>query len=217
MSIRAVFYVTRGRSAFQEAAFSIGTLREHSASPIYVATDQPQTVPTSDMHYVHLPENCDRGGRLAKLSLFDLVPASVDQVLYIDADTRVHGSLDVGFQMLDAGWDMVITPSQHQGADCMWHIGDVERSQTCQWIANPFPLALQAGVFWVKRNRETVRSFEAWRLQWEVFRDQDQAALLRSFIYQPLRVALLGRCFNGALDEGQIVISHRYGILRGSA
>lgn len=209
----AVYLVARGASALDEARGCIDSLREFHNWPVYLATDLIKVAEgLNDVQLINLPPDIDDGGRWAKISILGMVDQVHDQVLYLDADTRVYGDLSVGFAFLDAGWDMVITASGHQDHELMWHIDTEERDYTLQRIGNGLPLALQAGVFWIKRNTMTARLFRAWCDEWSLYSDQDQASLLRAVNLIPVRIALLGPQFNGGG-----IIGHRWGAIRKGA
>ncbi len=194
-----VCYVVYGEAARLEAMESIRSLRRyHGDWPVWVVGDRE--VPGAE--WVELPAE-DHTGRWAKLSLDTIVPW--EQWLYLDADTRVHGDLAVGFTALDDGWDMVITPSAMQGSDCLWHIGAEDRFYTLA-ITGPEPLQLQAGLWFARKTDRMRQFFAAWREEWECYRGQDQGALLRALWRIPVRIWLLGRDFNGGA-----VVEHRFG------
>ena len=65
---------------------------------------------------------------MAKVDLERLSPFR--HTLYIDADTRIHGSVAAGFRFLGEGYDIAIAPSTVQGGDILWHVSDEERTAT---------------------------------------------------------------------------------------
>ncbi len=146
-----------------------------------------------------------QAARWAKVTLDQWSP--YEHTLYVDADTRIHGNLSVGFDLLSDGWDMVITPSAAQGEDLLWHVSDDERAATLAETGDP--LQLQAGVFWFSKNERTARLFAEWRSQWGRWSGEDQGALLRALYRSPVKLALLGRPFNGGA-----VVAHRVGACR---
>jgi lipopolysaccharide biosynthesis glycosyltransferase len=153
--------------------------------------------------------NDNQASRFAKVNLNKFVPSFPwDKFVYIDADTRIRGNLQYGFDILDDGLEMAITASDNQARDWCWHVGEEERYQTmldycCQ------PIQLQAGVMFVRKCENTYRLFEAWREEWLRWQDQDQAALLRALKRAPVKLWILGKDYNG----GRLV-SHLYGKLR---
>ena len=129
-----------------------------------------------------------------------------DQVLYLDADTLVHGDMTYGFDLLDDGWDMAITHSSNQDREAFWHVEDEERhSMEAQGIDM---LQLQGGVFFVARNERTVELFRVWHEEWSRWRGKDQAALVHALVRVPVRLWLLGRPWKGGS-----VVAHRFGEL----
>lgn len=145
--------------------------------------------------------------RFAKLTLLFWSP--FEQTAYLDADTLVYQDITAGFDLLSDGWDMAMAPSQNQDEDnLLWHIGEDDKRLTLDTLTYD-PLQLQAGVMFVARNDRTAALFAAWREEWARFRNQDQGALLRALQRAPVKVWLLGRCWNGGA-----VIGHRFGELR---
>ena len=152
------------------------------------------------------PRTSAQTARYTKTSLDRLSP--YDHTLYLDADTRVTGNLQPGFDLLVAGFDMVIVPSASQGNDLLWHISEEEREVTFDECGY-HPLQLQAGVFWFAKNIRTKAFFHAWREEWLRWSGEDQGAFTRALRRSPLKLWLLGRPFNGGP-----VIQHHFGACR---
>ena len=172
-----VVYVAIGDNALSEAKLSIKSLNRYNDLPVTIIDDF---------------DNPGKGARWAKLNIDRLV--DYDRVLYLDADTRVHGDITNVFKILD-DWDLAIAASEYQGVEVFRHIKFGERLQTVREVGY-VPLQLQAGVMFFHRQRCT-KLFEAWRQEWQRWQDQDQAALARALSKQPVRVWLLGREWNG--------------------
>lgn len=200
--MRGACLIAYGDRAEQEAQHCIESLRNFHNWPCYIASGSIQR------HSINIaqPDDFDnvQKSRWAKVMLDLWSP--FEETLYLDADTRVQNDLSAGFQMLDDGWDMVITPSPQQGNGNMWHIAPDEREATFAAYQCGDVLQLQGGVFWFRKSEAVMRFFEAWRLAWLKWRHYDQAALLRALRVAPLRLHLLGRPFNG----GSVVV-HRHG------
>lgn len=194
--MNSIVYITYGPKAKQEAMESIKGLNKHDNLPITIIDTVSDSQLSDSAH-----------SRLTKVNLPSLLDC--DNILYLDADTRVHGDLSTGFQMLDDGWDMVIAPSKNQDNDLFAHIpNSVEKTMTLNEIGNPWPLQLQCGVIFFNRLRCT-NFFQVWAEEWQRYKDQDQAAFLRALNREPIRVWLVGRPFNG----GELV-EHRFGACR---
>lgn len=200
--MNGVVYVAYGDGARREFLASVGSLWKHNPLPVAVIGDKPISGKAGFIPF----DEPGPGARWAKLNLNNLIP--FDNALYLDADTRIHGDIGAGFQLLADGWDMVIAPSSQQNGDLMHHVSEAERRATYEAVANPLPLALQAGVFFFNKKR-TARLFELWREEWSIWKDQDQGALLRALARCPLRLCLLGRDWNG----GELV-EHLFGRAR---
>jgi len=202
---RGAVYVAYGEPACVEARASIVSLKDcDPALPVTVIGDK-QLLPQRGVGFVRMPEE-DIGGRWAKLNI-DLV-SPYDQTLYIDADTRVRQSVLSGFCILDAGWEMAIMPSRKQHRnDWLWHVGEEERHMTAGQLGPV--LALQGGVWFMRKTPAVHELFAAWRSEWQIHRQADQAPLLRALYRHPVRMWVLGYPWN----KGAI-IEHRYGRAR---
>ncbi len=203
MDDRGIVYVAFGERAKFEASRALASLRlVHRRmrvvvmGPAEVANGRKDWGTMSDV----------QRSRYAKTRLDRLTPFA--QTLYMDADTRVYAPITAGFDALDAGWDLVITTSDNQGDDVLWHIGGDERWATLEGLGR-VPLQLQGGIFWFKRSERVRSFFDAWAQEWDRWQDQDQAALLRALERVPLRTWLMGRPFNGGA-----VVGHRFGMAR---
>lgn len=184
MASQGVAFVAYGDKADREAGYAVQSLRRHHDWPVCEFRG-------------HLPgePDTDKGrSRWAKTHLLDWTP--FDRTLYLDADTRVQGDISAGFDMLAAGWDMVLAPSDNQGEDWLWHVSEEERLFTRHALAGE-PVQLQAGVFFVQRNDRTRALWRHWAEEWRWFADEDQGALLRALAACPVRLWLLGRPWNG--------------------
>ena len=193
-----VIVVAYGGKAKAEAEAMIESLHQFHDWPVMAISDG--AISGADMIWRFEHEGW--GARWAKLNQDQLAPW--DRWLYLDADTRVLGDLSAGFDVLDDGWDIAITMSQHQQSNWLWQASEEERAAT--WERPGIILSLQGGVFFVQRNDCTTRFFDTWRQEWQRFAHIDQAALVRSVLLCPIRLWLLGRAYNG----GELV-DHRFG------
>lgn len=200
---KGVLYVAYGSTARQEARYSAESLyRVHPDWPVLVISD------TADVGWAPSVAWDDLGtpGRWAKVNLDTLTPW--DQTLFLDADTRVYDRLDIGFNLLDKGWDVVIVPSIPQGDDLLGHCSEAERQATL-WECQIDPLQLNTGVMWFGKSQRTKMLFRQWRTEWLRWKDKDQGALLRALEQRTVRIALLTRPYNGGP-----VVGHRFGACR---
>ena len=201
MSNRGACYIVYGEAARKEAALSIQSLQLSNDLPVTVIGEAVDSLPCIPF------ERIDKGGRWAKVNLDSLSP--YQHTLYIDADTRVHGNLSAGFDILANGFDLAITPSTNQSSsDWLWHVDEVERDYTRLELGFA-GLVLQAGVMFIARNERTRQLFGHWRSEWMRWKGQDQAALLRALAAVPVKVWLLGRPYNGGS-----IVDHRFGAIR---
>ena len=209
MTQRGIVTIAQGDPARQQAIAAINALRRAgSKMPVAVIGDRP--IDIASVH-IHMDDDVvsDPGARKAKVNLDLLSP--FEHTLYMDADTRVvTDEIGIGFDMLADGWQLVITPNAHQNDEILWHVGEAERLDTFAMFGTPEILALSGGVFWFAKCAEVTALFAAWREEWGLYHEQDQAALLRAMRQSPVKTWLLGRAFNG----GGSPIKHLYGWAR---
>jgi len=199
--MRGAVYIAFGEPARTEARLSIETLLQFNPG-LSIAVISNEPLPLKGIVHVIDPQQ-DAGGRWQKVQLDGLSPFC--HTLYLDADTRIRADLSAGFRMLEDGWELVITPSEHQGGTWLWHVGAEDRAAVLEeWPCKP--LQLQGGMFFFRKCDAIRRLFEAWQDEWLRFRDQDQGALLRALAKTPVRVWILGRPWNGGS-----LVDHRFG------
>jgi hypothetical protein len=200
---RGFCYVAYGPHALRERELSERSLRTSgNALPVAWVGDG------GNAPFEHVPGYTNvQMSRWAKASIDLWSP--FDRTCYLDADTRVRGSLDVGFEALAGGWDVAIAPSRNQGDTLLAHVRRDEKQVTLEELGQAFPTNFQFGVFWLRKCEAVARLFAALREEWLRWKDQDQAALLRALHREPVRVWLLGTEFNG----GEVV-EHLFGRAR---
>jgi hypothetical protein len=194
-----VIYVAYGHKARNEARQSITSLQLLHNWPVLVVGDAP--LPESDFYRPF--DAPGTPGRWAKVNLDKLTPW--EHTLFLDADTRIHGDLSVGFRLLEAGWDVAIVPSRPQHNDALRHLDADERRETLRELPAD-PLQLNTGVMWFGPGAAPL--FEMWREEWTRWKDKDQGALLRALQRCPVKVALVGQAYN---DRDGAVVDHRFG------
>lgn len=203
--MRGVVYVAVGRNALQEANASIDTLVKHNNLPYEVIEGVAGTprfkTPDKLAHWL-------------KVSMYSLTP--FEPTLMLDADTRVKGDISVGFDILDAGWDMVMVPSVPPMKDAsLWSLPANDKQYTERMLTEVQGyiqhIMLNTGLLYFRNNDRTACFFEEWAHQWLLFRDRDQGAFLRALKHNPVRLWLLGYPFNSL---GGKVVDHLFGRAR---
>jgi hypothetical protein len=209
MTSRGIVTIAYGPKATAELSQMLQQVTRLPKPPITVISDYDQSIElkmVSSQAYPMYGRKFWQAARAAKVNLDTLSP--YDHTLYIDADTRIQGDISPGFRLLDAGYELVIVPSQSQGSELLWHVDAAEREQTfleCGYS----PLQLQAGVFWFRKTAAVKRFFGNWRREWLRYEGQDQAAFTRALHTSGVKLWLLGRPFNGGP-----VIQHHFGACR---
>ena len=212
MTSQGAIWIAYGNSSLREATKAI-TEYQAITSPAYTPPSFASvTLICEEMTHLNrlqhvLREDISFGARQSKVMLDLLTP--YDHTVYMDADTRVK-SIDIlkGFQMLQAGWDLVIAPSKRQGSDVFGHIDQEEREYTFERLRNKQAIQLQAGVMWFSNSPRIASLFDAWRKEWNIFKHHDQAALARALDRVPVRIWLLGHDWNGRRGT---VVDHLFG------
>lgn len=195
-----IVYIAIGEKAKQFAERSIEALRRCNDFEVTIFTEKHCDVQDAFQTSKEI-------SRSLKTRLYDLSP--YDYTLYIDADTFPDGDVSPGFETLAGGWDMAIIYSSSQGPEMMWHIGKTERELTAE-LYGFRPLQLQGGVMYFKRNERVENFFTTWHREWLIWKEEDQAALLRALYKSPLKYWMLGRPFNGGA-----VIRHTFARMDG--
>jgi len=206
--VNGIVFVAQGGNACGQAVTAIEHVQRVCRLPVACVGERPLGV--RDVKHIYCEyKRDDAGARWAKVNLYDLTP--FDHTLYMDADTRVmDGSIMVGFEMLADGWELVLTHSERQGHDWLWKVSESERCVTEAMLGEKL-VSLQAGVMWFRKCAMVEQLFGEWREEWGIYREQDQAALLRALFKTPVRAYLLGRPFNGGS-----VVKHLFGRARGA-
>lgn len=195
-TLRGVAYVALGVNAQREVKLSRKTLPKDLA--VRVFEDESGTGTT------------DQKAHLAKTRVFSWSP--FEHTLLLDADTRVKGDISVGFSLLNAGWDLVMVPSEPPKPDqVLWHLSSKERDYTFEELGTWHHIMLNTGVMFFSKNTRTERLFGEWEREWTRFRDRDQGAFLRALKRCPVYLWILGTAYNSRTGE---VIEHLFGRAR---
>ena len=197
-----VVYVAFGKKALAEANQSIRTLRKNwtSKGKVHVLKKALSSSPLglTVSQQAHWAKTCA-----------DLW-SPFDYTLLLDADTRIKGSLSVGFAALKQGWDLVVVPSEPR-AEVLWHLSHEDKEATFLGTRLSRPLMLNTGVLFFAKTPRTKRFFESWRTEWLRFKSWDQGAFLRAASRAPVAIWLLGLPFNSFGGE---VVDHLFGRAR---
>ena len=200
MAHNGVIYVAFGPAAEHEARKSIASLRKFHNWPIACASPCDLNVKGVE-HITTLRTHPDNAtmARAVKTSLWYTSPSEWEQVLFLDADTRVRGDVSFGFKALTNGWEFVIVsrPIPLHQARTLWHVSEEERNYTFESLGNPQPLMLNSGVIYFRRTPRVKQFFDAWHWEWEFFKGKDQGALLRALRNYPVSMLILGQPYNG--------------------
>jgi hypothetical protein len=191
---REVVIVALGDNAQREAALLKETILRVHDWRVSVESAKPNTMSNV------------QASRWAKVNLDNNTEAEC--TLYLDADTRVHGDISAGFDILADGWDIAMAHSANQESDKFWHLLTDERAVTYNETCFD-PLQMQCGVLFVRWSELTRSFFREWRAEWSRWMHQDQGAFVRALYRHPVRIWLLGRPWNGGG-----LIAHYFGRAR---
>jgi len=141
----------------------------------------------------------DIGGRRAKLKAYQLAPKEWQSVLYLDVDTEIVGDIRFFFQLIEDGWEFVITKDPHL-MDTMHSFRRAnnlaELNETAAELYTLHTLQYNGGVWAFGRNKRVESFFARWQKEWERHAQRDQGALIRAMYTDPLKVYLLGNEWN---------------------
>jgi len=193
---RGIVIIAIGAAPVASLRRLLGSLKDNCPTiPVFVHEGEGQEGPAARQR-----------ARELKVTLLDWTPYTY--TAYLDADTQVYQNISAGFDMLSDGWDVVITPSQAQGHENLWHLTDTERQYTQKQCGAQDVLVLQAGVWFVAKNNETIKLWKAWAKEWKRYKGPDQGALLRALHKNPVKVWVLSKLWNGGA-----VIGHHFGMV----
>lgn len=192
-----VYYVAFGDQARECASRAIPSFKQHHPDiPVILASDTPLGV--GETTFIETPDK-DVGGRIAKIKIDENMPARIEYILYLDADTEVVADISVMFQFLADGWDLIITKNPgrfHVLHQMIRPDNQDETETTIAELGGDQLLQLNGGVFAYRRNNQTRKFFQLWFEEWNRWGTRDQAALHRALWRQPLRVYVLGNQWN---------------------
>ena len=191
-----VYYIGFGAPARACAVKALETWRDQM--PDYPAAFVGAEPVGGEDVFVAQPD-IDIGGRIAKISIYDLAPPEWNYVLYLDADTEVIADVSFFFQLLHDGWELVIckNPARfHVIREMKRPDNHDECEVTFEALGSDELMQLNGGVFAFRRNDRVKRFFARWREEWEKYGKRDQAALLRALYVEPLKVYVLGNEWN---------------------
>jgi len=193
---RGIYIVAFGDPARKCASRLMTSAKKHMPEiPICLCAATPLGIEDS---FVKQPDS-DIGGRRAKLKAYHLTPKGWEAVLYLDADTVVVGDIRFFFELIEDGWEFVITKDPHL-MDTMHAfrraINQDELSETEAEIFTLHTLPYTGGVWAFGRNERVASFFARWIREWERHAQRDQGALIRAMYTDPLKVYVLGNEWN---------------------
>ena len=192
---KGIITVAYGEPAKGCARELIRTLRKQTDAPIAVVSDEE--IDEADLTIVR--EQGDAGARDHKTGLYDLAPAHWGQVLYLDADILAIGPVDLFFQLLDDGWEMVFTnspPNRETLAESRRSDRMEEWTATTELLHTTRLEQIAGGVMAWRRCPEAAAFWTGWHEEWAQYGGKDQLALARSLYAHPVRAYLLGTEWN---------------------
>lgn len=229
MITKGVYYVAYGRQARDQLTIALTSLHKvHPSWPVSVVSNEypPRGPGIPAVNWIQF-DDVDPGARWAKLNMDLLSP--YDWTVYWDADTRARYPMDGGWRLLEAGWELLIAPSMAQSDQLFDHIvelgvidargvneGEAELEASIAEIGGRPILALQGGAIWFRKTPAIKAFFQTWRTEWERWRNQDQAALVRALRRCPVKLWLLSNDWNGGALMGHYHSRARRSGLRGA-
>jgi len=159
--------------------------------PVAVVSDKPLGNEDIPIQF----RDADIGGRIAKLSVYDLAPQEWKSILYLDADIEVtKDDPRVYFDWLADGWEFVICKDAHLKdtmKDFQRRNNTEEYTRTINQLGTTEALQINGGVWGFRRCKRTKAFFKRWLDEWNVHKGRDQGAFIRAMYTEPLRVLWL--------------------------
>jgi len=216
-SRRGIYVVAYGDKARECARRLIKSVHQHMPGiPVAVASEMP--LQEADLYVTH--PDADLGGRIVKTKMYELTPASWEEVLYLDADTELIADVSFLFDALSDGWELVLTKDQddYDLIYSLWRRDSGENRLGREAIGSSRALQLAGGVIGFRRTKATERFFSEWVREWFKLGRRDQGALIRALYTTPVRMLVLGCHWNsfGGIFEGETagILHHRGGPAR---
>jgi len=148
----------------------------------------------------------DRRARAQKTAIYDLAPAEWEYVLYLDADILVSGRLELFFDVLADGWEMVLTNSPPKGplvSDAQRAKYKEENHYTTGVLGSRDLLQIAGGVWAFRRCEATATFMRGFHKEWERYQHTDQQAMMRALWKWPVRAWILGTEWNTFVHHGE--------------
>ncbi|HUW13770.1 MAG TPA: hypothetical protein VM537_28865, partial [Anaerolineae bacterium] len=119
-----------------------------------------------------------------------------DYALYLDADTRIVGSLQAGFTALGMGWELCLALDITRTIATCTHIAAEEVRYTEQLCGTGELHQYNSGVVFFRKCDGARGLYDAWHEEWQKFQGADQMALVRAMYRVPARVWALHERWN---------------------
>lgn len=134
--------------------------------------------------------------RWCKTQLLRLISNfQIEQFMFLDADTEIHGSLNEAFDILDT-CDISMAQDKYATLRSCAHCSEREREFT-GLTCPPQTVQLNSGVFICRINASIRALFNCWYMEWLEFKNIDQLALMRAFQkVNGIKIKLLPERFN---------------------
>ena len=192
-----VLYIAYGEKAIENVEKSIETVRERlsekkKALPIAVITDAEE-IKGADMLIRHV--DMDLGARNIKTRIYSLSP--FEKTLFLDADTEVLADPQHGFDLLDCvdmviGQDGIQVFNQNQHP----HMVHEEMIATKKETGGGEFSYYNTGVMFFRRNERMRILMQIWHAEWTRWMRQDQPAMFRAMLSNPVRIASMRNSWN---------------------
>jgi lipopolysaccharide biosynthesis glycosyltransferase len=202
--MRGALWIAVGDKAKAEARKSEETFKRHHRWPTKIITPKGLALPGEMSN--------DQIAHYMKVSMYQLSPFNPS--VFLDADTEINGSLEVGLQILSKGWDLVMVPSFQPGGSehrALWHLSREDRDYTFEQLGTWKHIMFNTGVMFFERNKRVESLMESWKQEWLRFKDRDQGAFLRALAKNPVRLWILGAAYNSYKGE---IVNHMFGSAR---
>ena len=192
-----VYVVAYGKRARDCAAELIRTVHKYNKG-LPVALVSSEALGQGEDILIECPQKEPRA-RSQKVIIYRLAPPEWEYVLYLDADTLCISKLDLFWQALSDGWEMVLTlspPKRPLVADAQRPKYTEENVYTDRKLGGNQWLQFAGGVWAFRRCEQVERFFEAFIEEWAKYAWRDQQAMMRALWRVPVRALTLGTEWN---------------------
>jgi hypothetical protein len=202
---KGILYIAYGEKAILNVEHAISILRNHNRTlPVAVISDQKINC---DVWIEQ--EDLDLGARSIKTRMYQFSP--FQKTLYLDADTELQCDPEPYFDILDSvdlimalDWHMEFRENTWQG------LLPEETRVTLKETNGGYFLYYNTGVIFFNKCDSVEKLMTAWHEEWKRWGRQDQPAMFRAMVKNPVRLAPMEKKFNTHKKSEAMFVYHAH-------